>query len=231
MTADLDTAIDMVDNEDIIDIFGVPKQVRNNKVYILCPGHDDKRFGSCYLDQKAHSGYFCYACGKWVSKFHMVQQITGWDNKETAKWFFDTAGVEPDHPKKEEDDSYRKVIPVIKSLKKYLGNEPLYDDICPCEKKESTYGRTLNGDYMVSKLAISNPLLELYKADRTMFRNIVLRQLNRKVNKFCRLLAKMNREKKRRGRSNDFLDGVSDACVSNINELMVLRDRVFAITQ
>lgn len=92
----LTEAIDRVTTMDIVDAFNIPFRIRNGKILLLCPGHDDKNFGSCYVDRN-DNGYYCYACGEHVSKFRMVEKLTG-SSKSAADWFFSVTGVQRGKP-------------------------------------------------------------------------------------------------------------------------------------
>ena len=72
----LSDAISSVSTMDIIDSFAVPNRTRRGRTYILCPGHDDHNFGSCYID-KNDNGYYCYVCGEHVQKWEMVLKLNG----------------------------------------------------------------------------------------------------------------------------------------------------------
>lgn len=168
-------AISEVSTIDIIEHFDVPNVTRRGRTYILCPGHDDTHFGSCYVD-KNDNGYYCYVCAEHVTKWRMVLQLNGNKKAEACEWFFQKAGITPTSEK--HNDPYKNALHLIRDLEKYIDNSVIYNDICVCEKIDSSYGRNLNGEYLYSELSITNPLMTIYKKDKDVFKKIVLNLLN-----------------------------------------------------
>lgn len=179
----LSDAIEAVSTIDIVEAFDVPHTTRRGRTYLLCPGHDDKHFGSCYVDKK-DNGYYCYVCGEHVTKWNMVLQLNGNKKADACEWFFAMAGITPTEEKG--DDPYRKALQLIRKLEQYVRNNPVYNDVCVCDKINSSYGRNINGEYLYSELAITNPLIDIYKANKTTFKNVVLNILDTEVKKVSR---------------------------------------------
>jgi hypothetical protein len=219
----LSDAIDAVSTFDIIEEFGIPNKTRRGRTYLLCPGHDDKNFGSCYVDKNG-DGYYCYVCGQHVKKWNMVLMLNGNKKADAYEWFFRMAGISPAEEK--HDDPYKKALHLIRKLEQYLRNNVVYNDVCVCDKTDSSYGRNINGEYLYSEVAIANPLMELYKKDKTAFKKVVERCLDAEIKKI---------QKARHTYEHDFdeclyVDGVglvpynelADACKTMINELNAL---------
>lgn len=218
----LSDAIALVSTADIIDTFEIPSKTRRGRTYLLCPGHDDQHFGSCYVDKK-DDGYYCYVCGKHVRKWDMVVQLCGGNGSVAREWFFKMSGLSPTEERR--DDPYKRVITLIRRLEKHINNKVVHNDLYACEKVESSYGRYVGGEYVYSELAVTNPLLNLYKTDKDAFKHVVRKALKAKMTKF---------EKKQNLLTNDkngfYLDNiglfagneVSDACQPLIDELQSL---------
>ena len=176
----LTDAIEAVSTIDIIEAFDVPNKTKRGRTYILCPGHDDRHFGSCYVD-KNDNGYYCYVCGEHIDKWNMVLKLNGNKKAEACEWFFKTAGLSPDRER--QDDPYKKVVRLIKQVEQYVKNTVVYSDTHVCDKIDSSYGRNIGGEYLYSNIVFSNPLLTLYKTDKQMFKTTILRLLNGEVKK------------------------------------------------
>lgn len=56
----------------IAEELGLDVKYKGNKALILCPFHDDKHFGSCFL---TNHGFKCYSCGKSGDIFTLVQGV------------------------------------------------------------------------------------------------------------------------------------------------------------
>ena len=176
----LSDAIESVTTMDIIEAFDIPHKTRRGRIYLLCPGHDDKHFGSCYVD-KNDNGYYCYVCGEHVDKWDMVLKLNGNRKADAYEWFFKMAGMTPTALK--QNDPLRHAQRLIKQIEVYLRNDIVYNDIYTCEKSDSSYGRNEKGEYLYSELSITNPLMELYKTDKSTFQNVVLDLLYDKIDK------------------------------------------------
>lgn len=176
----LSDAIGSVSTMDIIDAFGIPNKTRRGRTYLLCPGHDDRNFGSCYVD-KNDNGYYCYVCGEHVNKWNMVLRLVGNKKAEACEWFFKMSGITPTEDYHE--DPYKKALQIIRQLEQYVRNDVIYNDTCACDKIDSSYGRNINGDYLYSEVTVTNPLLDIYKSDKQIFKKIVLQILDNEIKK------------------------------------------------
>lgn len=208
MKGTLIDAISMVPTIEIVEELSIPSQKRNGKVYLLCPGHDDHHFGSCYID-KSDNGYYCYACGLHVTKWQMLAQNTNWSKKEIANWFFVHSGITPDS----EIDPLIEIRKKLKKLGRILDTSPIYRDTNACKKKESPYGRTAGGSYLISEAVDNNPLFTMYMSNRDMLMRIVNNSIERKVERLKAL------EKKS--------DVLASAVREEIEELINLREGLF----
>jgi len=179
----LSDAIAEVTTIDILEAFDVPHKTKRGRTYILCPGHDDRHFGSCYVD-KNDNGYYCYVCGRHVNKWNMVLTLNGNQPAAACNWFFATAGISPSET--QQIDPYKIALKVIRQLDPHIRNNAIYNDTHACDKIDSSYGRNINGEYLYSELLLSNPLLELYKNDKNLFKKVTIRMLQAKINKIAK---------------------------------------------
>lgn len=176
----LHDAIAAVPTFDIVEHFGVPYMERKGRVYLLCPGHNDTHFGSCYIDQKEDDGYYCYACAEHVNKWNMVKKLSGYTNYEIANWFFQKSGITPSN----QANPMAPVLKLVKQISRFIDDSTVYNDIYACEKKESSYGRIESGEYLYSEPAIAKPIIELYKADYMLFVDVVTAALEKKKKQY-----------------------------------------------
>lgn len=183
----LSDAINAVSTMDIVEDFNVPYMIKRGRTYLLCPGHDDTHFGSCYID-KNDNGYYCYVCGEQVTKWNMVLQLNGNRKQQAAEWFFKTAGITPAKETISTEDPIKKANQLIKKLEEYFPNGVIYNDIYTCEKIDSSYGRNINGEYLYSEVSIANPLLELYKVNKAAFKELLYRRIDTEIAKRNQLM-------------------------------------------
>lgn len=182
----LSDAIEAVSTLDIIEAFDIPNKTRRGRTYILCPGHEDKHFGSCYID-KNDNGYYCYVCGEHVQKWQMVLKLNGNNKTEARDWFFAMSGIAP--AKETTDDPYRKVIRLIRKLEDHIANKAIHNDMYSCAKIDSSYGRNINGEYLYSEVAIANPLLDIYKSNKSLFKKVTSNILDTEIKKASTMCA------------------------------------------
>ena len=228
----LSDAINMVPTMEIIEYFGVPYKIRRGKIYILCPNpdHDDRHFGSCYVD-KNDDGYYCYPCGAHVNKWNMVLQLNGNNKADACEWFFKMSGIDPTEERRE--DPYKKVVQVIHKLEAYMQNKPIHNDLHVCDKVDSSYGRNINGEYLYSELSVTNPLLGLYKSNKKVFKKVVTQLLEQEIKKIEKNKTMYDSKKE------DFLyidsvglvpyDELSVACVTVKQNIQNLIDEVLSL--
>lgn len=176
MEGTLSDAVQAVSTIEIVEEFGIPNRTKNGKTYLLCPGHDDTHFGSCYID-KNDNGYYCYACSEHVPKWAMLRKVSGKSPRDAADWFFQHSGITPTRTA----NPLAPVMKLVKDLELYIDNSPLYEDQFVCAKSSSSYGRISHGDYFFSELISQNPLLNLYKQSPTVFATTCINALTEKI--------------------------------------------------
>lgn len=73
------------DTEVVADYIQMDTRRKGKYTYILCPGHEkrlghpDMNIGNCVLKE---NGYYCWACGTFVSTHDMVMEYTGCSSDE-----------------------------------------------------------------------------------------------------------------------------------------------------
>ena len=186
----LTDAIEAVSTMDIVEHFSIPYQERRGRIYLLCPGHTDNHFGSCYVD-KNDNGYYCYVCSEHVRKWDMLKKVSGYSNTDARDWFFRVSGITPS----KQANPVSPILQIIKELSPFVDNSTVYNDIHTCEKQESSYGRMEKGEYVYSEPACVKPLLELYKIDDELFVKVVKATLNTRLAEYQRVVDFCERHK------------------------------------
>lgn len=83
---------DMVDIEYVAETLGIEMQRRGGKVSILCPSHNDKHFGSCYLH--GNNSWKCYACNAGGDSIKLVQIVQNTSFRQACAYICDLYGSE-----------------------------------------------------------------------------------------------------------------------------------------
>lgn len=179
----LSDAIEAVSTMDIVEHFGIAYQERKGRVYLLCPGHTDNHFGSCYVD-KNDNGYYCYVCAEHVRKWDMLKKVSGYNNTDARDWFFRMSGITPS----KQANPLTPILQFIKEATPFIDNSTVYTDIHACEKHESSYGRVEKGEYLYSEPVCTKPLLELYKKDCMLFADVVRETLKTRIEETQRVI-------------------------------------------
>ena len=161
----------------------------------------------------------------------MLLKLNGNKRHAAAEWFFKTAGMTPMVENKE--DPFKKVVKLIKRLEKHMDNRPVYNDIKVCEKMDSSYGRNINGEYLYSEVVVGSPLADIYKINKTIFKELTSQMLELKIKNVLKLMDTY--EKK----SSDaiFVEGVGlvsyqellPSCQIMLDELNALMDEIYAL--
>jgi len=172
-----------------------------NRVSVLCPSHDDKNHGNCFLTER---GCHCFACGESFDVFDMVRLQLNLEFKEAAEYVADLCGGrkrfvidgdgEPDGINRQNG---LKMISSDDMKLINIHNTPVYttykvvNAFCRPERQPgfryNWYPGNLDKgeeDYIViEKMVIRNPLLELFKSNpqgyKELIRNKALETLER----------------------------------------------------
>ena len=88
---DLEKIKECVSMEDICDILGIEKRRIGGLTSVLCPFHDDQRFGNAFI--RKNNKIKCYACDKAGDIFDVYMHQTGLSLQETAKEISERFGL------------------------------------------------------------------------------------------------------------------------------------------
>lgn len=85
---------DIIDASDAIlvaEALGIPMQKIGSRISILCPQHEDRHFGSCFLNEH---GYHCFACHARGSAIDLVRQVNQVNFFDACKFVAEMFGCE-----------------------------------------------------------------------------------------------------------------------------------------
>lgn len=68
----------------------IPMERKGRSLYCLCPWHDDRHFGSCYVEEHA---IHCRACGKIGDIYTVIQTVRGCSFVDAMKFAAEMLGV------------------------------------------------------------------------------------------------------------------------------------------
>lgn len=91
MRLDVQALKEAADVQVVAEELGLPMQQRGKNISILCPKHDDKHFGNCYLTKH---GYKCYACGARGDVIELIQDTMNLDFMGACHMLADICGGE-----------------------------------------------------------------------------------------------------------------------------------------
>ena len=158
---------------------------------ILCPAHNDKHLGSCFLDER---GFKCFSCGQKGDVFRLVQLKLNVGFEEALEYVADVCGGAEYY----RSEDYARIKDrgqfISKKEQDVIGikDGPIYvtagytEDYAEA-KKYLEEGYRVDSDtevedhppgYIIQKLAVSSPLLELYREDNETY--------HRLIDDFCR---------------------------------------------
>ena len=88
---DLEKIKECVSMEDICDILGIEKRRIGGLTSVLCPFHDDQRFGNAFI--RKNNKIKCYACDTAGDIFDVYMHQTGLSLQEAAKEISERFGL------------------------------------------------------------------------------------------------------------------------------------------
>ncbi|MBQ7818633.1 MAG: hypothetical protein IJ341_02930 [Bacteroidales bacterium] len=83
---------EIVDIETVCEWLNIPIKYEHKNTYILCPAHNDKNFGSCYL--KENNRFVCYSCGTEGDVIDLVEYAKHCDFTEACNYLAKCLGGE-----------------------------------------------------------------------------------------------------------------------------------------
>ena len=111
---DTDLIKAVADIETVAGTLGLETRHQGKNVSILCPEHNDRHFGSCFLTK---NGYKCYACGAHGDMIHLVMRVLDCTFEDACIYIADIYGHTEDFaitaerlPRRILDDASLKLI-------------------------------------------------------------------------------------------------------------------------
>ena len=98
---------------EVADLLGLEQKRMGRRVSILCPEHDDRHHGSCYLTEQ---GYKCFSCGKSGDIIKMVQAVHNCEFKDAVTYLCAAFGI-----KLNESEQTKPLSLVDKETLEFLG--------------------------------------------------------------------------------------------------------------
>ena len=161
-----------------------------SKISVLCPGHDDRNYGSCYLDER---GCRCYVCNRNFDVFDMVRLHCDLDFRAAAGLVADLCGgrerflIEDNGEIEDEFLVTQRIISRPDMDLIGLHSKPVYSccevvpDYYRPEREPDTqhvwYPGNLNKDeddyIVIEKVIIKTPLIEILKNDPEFYTELI----------------------------------------------------------
>jgi len=167
------------------------KRYYKNKVSVLCPSHDDRNHGSCFLTER---GCRCYVCNESFDVFDMVKLHLNLDFREAAGIIADLCGgrerfliYEDNESRATGGQSGLKILSRsdleligIYNMPVYVTHEAVFS-FCEPERRPSFRHVWHPGDpdtdtedyIVIEKMALKSPLLELLKDDSLGYAELI----------------------------------------------------------
>lgn len=76
--------------EELLDELGIEYQVRNLRLWLICPFHSDNHLGNAII---TNGRFRCFACGSTGDCFSLVQQELGYTFPEAVKYCAQVYGI------------------------------------------------------------------------------------------------------------------------------------------
>ena len=167
----------------VADYIGMETKDKGSRISILCPRHNDRNFGSAFLD-KDGKGYTCYVCGEHHDTFQMVRDFMGISFPEAVKTVAEACSIGDIFIEREEEhlptilDRETLSFIGIKPPAKVWVNVGTSFDRPKLEKGERfIYEYTPTGEeegyYIIQKCIDKNPLLTLKKESPEEYQELI----------------------------------------------------------
>lgn len=171
----------------VAEEIGIPIQLGKKRPLILCPCHNDRNFGSCYLDL-GRNEFKCYSCGAHGDVFDLVQAAMGVSFGKAKEIVAEICGGTAQFETNDRNTAkavYSGIIP--KADQEFIGikNAPVYADVELCDSLEElddenrAYAVPVYDKedgcigYRLQKRVVANPLYALMQEDPEMYRSMI----------------------------------------------------------
>lgn len=179
-----------VSSEDVVNALNIPFQRKGKTIQILCGGHNDHNYGSCYLTEY---GCMCHSCGRSYDIFNMIQWSESCTFAESLAIAAEISGNKDAFIiSKDNEQSYRNrpLFPYsldelkLIGLKNSLSAFPIrMQDNKILSAGEKVEEFTKDHFYVIEKTSLYS-LKQLYKDDRQMFFDLVLGKIDEVID-YC----------------------------------------------
>ena len=178
---------------------GLKMQRKGRNQMILCPEHPDRHFGSCIID---HRHYHCFACHATGNAIDLAMHVQDCTYAEAMSYVAEICGGEAQYTI-DESTIPEKPRPFISSdARAYLGlqDKPVYTLVGEASSFEESLqyqdegfkvdhieewpnkkGPPIFEAYVVSKIACTSPLAELYYNDEDAYFALLKRKIEEKA--------------------------------------------------
>ena len=184
---DRQTILQHADILDTASRLGIPISGKSSgrRISVLCPAHNDRHFGSCYIDTQRQT-WHCFACHAGGNVVDLVMAANNWDRKDgkravdALKILASMNGLsENDYTKEESDDDdsneEQAQIPNREELDLIgLNDAPFWPDTVMDDE---------TGE-LVSRGPCLHPLREMAKSEPAVFRDMVRRKCDEAEQKY-----------------------------------------------
>lgn len=196
---DVDELKSIADPETVAECLGIDTRRRGKGVSILCPCHDDRHYGSCYLTR---DGFRCYACGATGDIITLTQIVNNSSFVEACTFISDIYGIDLSsnsmkRPRRKKllDDESLKLIGLARDPE----NERVYIDLAVLDaplgadivlqpgqrlKWEPSGSYRKPDQYILQELISSNPLRDLLENDEPAYHDLIARKAGEAAEKY-----------------------------------------------
>jgi hypothetical protein len=187
----------------VAEALGIQMRKSGKRVEILCPSHNDKHFGSCFLTK---TGYKCFACGAAGDVYRMVQAARHVEFPEAVEFIADLYGGLKKYKLEDFKDAWRpKIISVDECKTIGIINKPVYRKIGEMYNDTPEYNSggfkteivfesifENNTRYAIYELIEQNPMRALYESDKDAYATLIRDGCGKTIAKLKTLDSELN---------------------------------------
>lgn len=199
---------EIIDIEFVAMSLGIPMKRVASKIQIICPSHNDKHFGSCYL---TNTGYRCYSCGASGDVIELVMAANKCGFKDACLYLADLQGVTL-NMHNPSSVAYKQILDadsleliglaplrgsVVYEITGILSEAEYADSELEADRvrwipytqeqlKETVIG---SGYYIVERAVIKSPLIQMWQQDVSTYNELVHDKAVEAKEMYCSLLS------------------------------------------
>lgn len=190
----------IADPETVAECLGIDTKRRGKNISILCPCHDDRHYGSCYLTEK---GFKCYACGASGDVIALAQHARNCSFIDACEYVGDIYGIKTDTttpaPKRKKllDGKYLRLIGLAPKNEKVYVDKAIYDAPIdpdfPLKNGQRLKWIPASSEnepdhYVLQEVATANPLRDLLETDETEYHALICRKASEAAEKYREMI-------------------------------------------